>query len=175
MKFKAQTHDLELWPWPWVGMVKLLILRSNLWPRTVTLTLCRHGWVMSSAHRLTEANIWSKFKENPSMGIGNMERTRNSRLKTMILTCDLDLELAWLTYGFCTLTYWGEHLTKVYWNSFKEFRRYGADKKVLQKDRRMDRRTDEGHFYNPPSASRRGIKTGFTGVYINFLISAQKT
>ena len=119
-----QTHDLELWPWPWVSMVELLLLHivslrwtfdqslkkilplvqsgheiqgSNLWPWTVTLTLCRHGWVTSSAHHLTEANIWPKFKENPSRGIGNMERTRNSRLKPMTLTCDLHLELTWLT------------------------------------------------------------------------------
>ena len=37
-----------------------------------------------------------------------------------------------------------------------------VQEKVLRKDRwtdrRMDGRTDEGHFYNPPSASRRGIK-----------------
>ena len=31
------------------------------------------------------------FKENPSRGIGDMERTQNSRLKHMTLTCDLDL------------------------------------------------------------------------------------
>ena len=78
-KFKAKTHDLELWLWPWVGMVEFLILHivslrwtsdqslkkiiplvqeiqsgheiqgSNLWPWTMTLTLCRHGWLMSSA------------------------------------------------------------------------------------------------------------------------------
>ena len=53
---------------------------------------------MSSAHHLTEANIWPKFKENPSRGIGDMERTQNSRLKPMTLTCDLDFELAWCTW-----------------------------------------------------------------------------
>ena len=53
MKFKAQTHDLDLWPWPWVGMVD-----------------------MGSAHRLTEANTWPKFNENLSKGSGDMERTR---------------------------------------------------------------------------------------------------
>ena len=135
-------------PWPWTVTLILSqhgwvidsahhLTKVNIWPKfkenlsagigdtewtrnsrlkTVTLNcdleLCRHGWVMSSAHHLTEANIWPKFKENPSRGIGDMERTRNSRLKPMTLTCDLDLELAWLTYGFCTLIHWGEHLTK---------------------------------------------------------------
>ena len=139
---------------------------SNPWPWTVTLTLNRHGWVIDSAHRLTkvniwptfkenpstgigdtertrnsrlkpvtlecdldlvsvcswvissvhrltEANIWPKFKENPSRGIGDMERTRNPRLKPMTLTCDLDLVLAWLTNEFYTSTHWGKHLIKV--------------------------------------------------------------
>ena len=31
-----------------------------------------------------------------------MERTQNSRLKHMTFNCDLDLESAWLSYGFCT-------------------------------------------------------------------------
>ena len=52
-KFKAQNHDLDLWPLPWVGMVD-----------------------MGFAHRLTEVNIWPKFNENLSKGSGDMERTR---------------------------------------------------------------------------------------------------
>ena len=128
------------------------IQSSNLWPWTVTLTLCWHGWVMSSAHCLTEANIWPKFKENPSWDIGERERTRNSGLKPM--TCDLDLELEWLTYGFCTSTHWDERLTKVQWKSFKRFRRYGTDKKVLRKDRQ----TDKGHFYNLHPFRGGGLK-----------------
>ena len=40
-------------------------------------------------------------------------------------------------------------------NHLKEFRRYGADRKVLGGN---DRLTDEGHSYNPFSASRGGIK-----------------
>ena len=67
---------------------------SNPWPWTVTLTMSRHGWVIDSAHRLNKQNIWPKFKEIPSRGIGDMERTRNSRLKPMTLTFDLGLELA---------------------------------------------------------------------------------
>ena len=39
-----------------------------------------------------------KFKENPSRGIRDMERKRNSRFKPMTLTCDLDLELAWFLW-----------------------------------------------------------------------------
>ena len=74
----------QLWPWPWVCIVKLWVLHiislnifqrvqeiwseheiqgSNSWPLTVTLTLSRHACVMGSAHRLTKANIWPKFHE----------------------------------------------------------------------------------------------------------------
>ena len=49
---------------------------SNPWPWPVTLTLSWHGWLMGSAHWLTEANIWPKFNENLSKGSGDMERTR---------------------------------------------------------------------------------------------------
>ena len=147
-----------------------------MWPWTVTLTLCRHGWIMTSAHRLTEANIWPKLKKKTLQGY----RRYGADTK---FTCDLDLELAWLTYWFCTSTHCGEHLTK-------GFRRYGADKKVLRKDRRTDRladgqmdrrtdrqterRTDEGHFYNPPSASRPGInKCRHTCFYLRGMIHFQ--
>ena len=85
---------------------------SNPWPWTVTLTLSQHGWVIDSAHRLTKVNIWPKFKENPSTGIGDTERTRNSRLKPVTLNCDLDLVFAWLSYEFCTSSHWGKHMTK---------------------------------------------------------------
>ena len=39
---------------------------SNLWPSTVTLTLGGHGWVMGSAHHLTQANIWPKSYDSRS-------------------------------------------------------------------------------------------------------------
>ena len=86
---------------------------SNTWPWTVTLTLSRHGCVIDSAYCLTKVNIWPKFKENPSTGIGDTERTRNSRLKPVTLNCDLDLVSAWLSYEFCTSSHWGKHMTKV--------------------------------------------------------------
>ena len=43
-----------------------------------------------------------KFNENPSKGLEDMELTLNSRVNSMILKCDLDLESALLSYGFCT-------------------------------------------------------------------------
>ena len=52
------------------------------------------GWVMSSAHHLTKANIWPKFHENLSKGSGDMEWTRKRR---MTFNCDLDLESALLS------------------------------------------------------------------------------
>ena len=76
---------------------------SNPWSWTVTLS--QHGWVIDSAHRLT--------KENPSRGKGDMEPTPNSKLKLVTFKCDLDLKFAGLSYGFCILSHWGEHLTKV--------------------------------------------------------------
>ena len=65
-KFKAQTRDLQLWPWP-----------------------CPQGWVMGSIHCPTEVNIWPKFGENPPRDKGDRERTQNSRLKPVTLNCDL--------------------------------------------------------------------------------------
>ena len=47
---------------------------------------------MYSAHRLTERDIWVKFNENRPKSSGDMERTRNSRVNPLTLTCDLDLE-----------------------------------------------------------------------------------
>ena len=128
-KFKAQTGGLQLWPWPRVCIVELWVLHiislrrtfdpnliniflrvqeiwseheiqgSSSWPLTVTLTLSRHAWVMGSAYRLTKANIWPKFLENPSKGSGDMEWTRKRR---MTFSCDLDLESASLSYRLYT-------------------------------------------------------------------------
>ena len=74
-----------------------------------------------------------------------MERTRNSRLEPMTLTCDLDLELAWLTYGFCTLTYSGEHLTQRLMKIFQKVQEIWSGQEIVtegQTDGRTDRRTD---------------------------------
>ena len=54
-----------------------------------------------------------KFNENPFRGEGNIEQTRNARLKLDILECGLDLESAWLSHEFCTPSYCDEHFTKV--------------------------------------------------------------
>ena len=43
-------------------------------------------------HCLTERNIWVKLHENRPKGSGDMERTRNSKVNHLTLTCDLDLE-----------------------------------------------------------------------------------
>ena len=57
---------------------------------------------MDSAHCLTKVNILPKVNENLSKGSGDMERTCNARLKLVTFECDLDIWLAWLSYGFCT-------------------------------------------------------------------------
>jgi hypothetical protein len=51
----------------------------DIWPSIVTLTLNWHMGNMGSAHPLVEVNIWAKFEENPSIGIGVIERTRKWR------------------------------------------------------------------------------------------------
>ena len=45
---------------------------------------------MCCTHRLTERNIWVKFNENQPKGSGDMEKTRNSRVNPLTVTCDLD-------------------------------------------------------------------------------------
>jgi len=52
------------------------IFYVNFWPSSVTLTLSRQKGNMGSAHPLVEVNISAKFEENPSIGIGFIERTR---------------------------------------------------------------------------------------------------
>ena len=49
--------------------------------------------------------IQPNFNENPSRGKRDMERTQNSRLNPMTFNFDLDLESAWLSNGFCTLSH----------------------------------------------------------------------
>ena len=85
--------------WQWSG---LKIQGWNWWPSNVTLTLSLHCRVMGSAHHLTKTNIWPKFDKHLSKGSGDMEWTWNSRLKLVTFNCDLDLESACLSYGFCT-------------------------------------------------------------------------
>ena len=104
-KIKAQTHDLQLWTWPWIGMVELLDLHTRSltrtfdqgllktlpvvkeilkehelqilysWPLIVTLIVSQHGWVISSEHHPTEANIWPKLNEYSS---GDKESVHNN-------------------------------------------------------------------------------------------------
>ena len=43
-----------------------------------------------------------------------MERTRSPQFKLETFSCDLDLESAWLRYGFYIPSHYGEHLTNEY-------------------------------------------------------------
>ena len=73
---------------------------SNSWHSIMTLTLSRHGllWVL----HIIEANIWPKFDKDSFRGKGDMERTRNTRLKLVTFNYELDLESGWLCNGICT-------------------------------------------------------------------------
>ena len=55
----------------------------------MTLTLSLGSLAMCSAHCLNLRNIWVKFDENRLKGSGDMERTRNSRVNHLTLSCDL--------------------------------------------------------------------------------------
>ena len=50
------------------------------------MTLSLGSWVICSAHRLTERNIWVKFNENQFKGSGDMEMTRYSRVNPLTLS-----------------------------------------------------------------------------------------
>ena len=54
---------------------------------TLTLSLC--SLVIGSAHYLTKRNIWMKSNENSLKGPGDMEKTQNSMINPLTLTCDL--------------------------------------------------------------------------------------
>ena len=104
----------------------------------------------------TEANIWPKFKENPSRGIWYMERTRNSKLKPMTLTCDLDLELAWLAWVLHI-----DSLRRIFDQSLMKIIQrvqeiLSGQESVME--RQTDRWTDEGHFYNPHPLRGGGLR-----------------
>ena len=45
---------------------------------------------MCSTQCLTERNIWVKFNENQPKGSEDIEKTRNSRVNALTVTCDLD-------------------------------------------------------------------------------------
>jgi hypothetical protein len=53
-KSAKSIFDLQFWPWPLAGK------KEN----------------MGSAHSSVEVNIWAKFEENPSIGIGFIKQTR---------------------------------------------------------------------------------------------------
>jgi len=48
----------------------------DIWPSIVTLNIIWHMCNMSSAHLRVEESILAEFKENPSIGIRFIERTR---------------------------------------------------------------------------------------------------
>ena len=54
----------------------------------------------------------SKSNENSSKGLEVMEQTQYERVKQLTLSCDLDLEPAWLGH-FCTSSYCSEYLSDV--------------------------------------------------------------
>ena len=67
----------------------------------MTLSLC--SGVIGSAHYLTQRNIRVKFNENCLKGSGDKERTQNSRVNPLTLTCDLESML--LGYVLCKPSY----------------------------------------------------------------------
>ena len=125
LKLMTFNCDLDLEPAGWVMSYVYHFTAANIWPKfnknpsrgkgdlekhkiewsnwqpsTVTLV---YDWMVGSAHNFTEANSWTKINEYLSSGKEDMEGTQNSKLKLVTFNYDLDLELAWLRYGFHTL------------------------------------------------------------------------
>ena len=96
---------------------------SNSWPLTVTLTLSRHAWVMSSADRLTKANIWPKFHKNLSKGSGDMERTRKGR---MTLTLSLHRWVIGSTHHLTKANIWTK-FNKTVWMEWSGLKIQGSN------------------------------------------------
>ena len=51
-----------------------------------------HSQVIGFVYFLTEIIIWVMFNENCLKGSRDLEQTRNTRVNSMTLNCDLDLE-----------------------------------------------------------------------------------
>ena len=66
--------------------------KVNFMNLSVTLTLSMHSGVMVSAYRLAKRNIRVKINKSRSKGSGDMEQARNSKVNSLTLKFDLDLE-----------------------------------------------------------------------------------
>ena len=60
--------------------------------KSFDLEVCLHNLVIDSAFCLTERNIGVKLNENRSKDSGYIERTINSMVNPMTLTCDIDID-----------------------------------------------------------------------------------
>jgi hypothetical protein len=134
LKTLSTTCDLDLVP----AWLKHRFCTSPLWGIDLT---------KSSAHHLDEVNILPEFHEIIFKGLKVMGQTWNTWFKPLNTTGDLDLKLARLGYGFCTSSWWGKQMTKVSWNSFQGFRKYGADTKYMVQTLKTTTITEKKTFW----------------------------
>ena len=67
----------------------------------------RNHWNVDSAHCLDKMNIWHKFHENPTRGLGDMWQTQN--INIWMFTSDLTS----LKCMFCTKFWYAHQLTQI--------------------------------------------------------------
>ena len=114
----GSTHHLKRWitdpnltrqsEWQWSG---LRIQGSNWWTSTVTLTLSQHSWWV--LHIISLGQKFDQCLKKILPGVKEIWSWHQIQGSLVTFNCDLDLKSAWLSYGFCTLSQWGAHLTKV--------------------------------------------------------------
>jgi hypothetical protein len=106
----------------------------DLWPLSLTLTLKQAILNMASAHGLNVVNICVWFLRNPSNGSRVTERKGNKVIWPLTPKSDLELEASHPEHGFCTSSQCGKHLCQVSSKSFKWFKSYRAEEKLLMTD-----------------------------------------
>jgi len=104
---------------------------SNIWPPSVTSS--QNGWLIPSAHRLSELNIWSICYQHLSKKVGDVLRTPNVGSNIRPFKCDLNLgqnvSVKPSAHRISNLSIWA------LWTFFNKCGRYRADwKRRLKPD-----------------------------------------
>ena len=92
---------------------------------------------IASAHRLNLVNICVRFLRNPSRGSRVKEQKGKKVIWPLTPKYELDLESSHSKNCFCTSSQSGKHLCHVSSKSFRGFKSYRAEGKLL-----TDRQTD---------------------------------
>ena len=117
------SEDIER---TWNTVIQCLIFDCDL---DLEPTLVKHSHCTSSHH----TGICAKLFVNPTRGLKDVDRKRNTVIQCLILDCDLDLEPTLVKHRHCTSSHHTWHLCKVICKSHQGFKRYRADTKYIHK------------------------------------------